>query len=141
MRNSSTIDVDPAELSLEAYPATYPTPPVAEPEPESEGQQPPKKKRKAWGQPVPPIKQILPPRKRAKTAEEKEQRKNERILRNRRAADKSRQRQKAAVADLEARQKRIEDETPRCARLLHSTSRDSALSPALHFHHSLLQSR
>jgi transcriptional activator HAC1 len=59
---------------------------------------------------VPEIKQILPPRKRAKTAEEKEQRKNERILRNRRAADKSRQRQKAAVADLEVRQIRIEKE-------------------------------
>jgi transcriptional activator HAC1 len=69
-----------------------------------------KKKRKAWGQPVPEIKQILPPRKRAKTAEEKEQRKNERILRNRRAADKSRQRQKAAVAELEARQNRIVQE-------------------------------
>lgn len=69
-----------------------------------------KKKRKAWGQPVPEIKQILPPRKRAKTVEEKEQRKNERILRNRRAADKSRQRQKAAVADLEVRQVHIEKE-------------------------------
>lgn len=63
--------------------------------------EPQKKKRKAWGQPVPEIVPILPPRKRAKTAEEKEQRKNERILRNRRAADKSRQRQKAAQADLE----------------------------------------
>lgn len=73
-------------------------------------EQPQRKKRKAWGQPVPEIKQILPPRKRAKTAEEKEQRKNERILRNRRAADKSRQRQKAAVAELEARQVRIERE-------------------------------
>ena len=69
-----------------------------------------KKKRKAWGQPVPEIVAILPPRKRAKTAEEKEQRKNERILRNRRAADKSRQRQKAAVADLEVRTVRIEQE-------------------------------
>ncbi|KAK5081652.1 transcription factor that binds to CRE motif [Lithohypha guttulata] len=63
--------------------------------------EPQKKKRKAWGQPVPEIVPILPPRKRAKTAEEKEQRKNERILRNRRAADKSRQRQKAAQAGLE----------------------------------------
>lgn len=69
-----------------------------------------RKKRKAWGQPVPEIKQILPPRKRAKTAEEKEQRKNERILRNRRAADKSRQRQKAAVAELEVKTSRIENE-------------------------------
>lgn len=80
--------------------------------------QPSKKKRKAWGQPVPEIKQILPPRKRAKTAEEKEQRKNERILRNRRAADKSRQRQKAAVAELEARQVRIERENAALRELL-----------------------
>jgi transcriptional activator HAC1 len=77
-----------------------------------------KKKRKAWGQPVPEIKQILPPRKRAKTAEEKEQRKNERILRNRRAADKSRQRQKAAVAELEVRQIRIEKENAALRELL-----------------------
>ena len=57
------------------------------------------------GQPVPDIVPILPPRKRAKTAEEKEQRKNERILRNRRAADKSRQRQKAQQAELEQQNK------------------------------------
>ncbi len=76
----------------------------------SRSTEPPRKKRKAWGQPVPEIKQILPPRKRAKTAEEKEQRKNERILRNRRAADKSRQRQKAAVADLEVKTNHIERE-------------------------------
>ena len=106
--------VDPSSLSVGGYEETYPTPPAmsddgrdasAAPEQTSN-----KKKRKAWGQPVPEIKQILPPRKRAKTVEEKEQRKNERILRNRRAADKSRQRQKAAVADLEVRQIQIEKE-------------------------------
>lgn len=84
----------------------------------TESEQPPKKKRKAWGQPVPEINPILPPRKRAKTAEEKEQRKNERILRNRRAADKSRQRQKAAVADLETRQKAIEEENKQLKQIL-----------------------
>ena len=62
-----------------------------------------KKKRKAWGQPIPEFKVVLPPRKRAKTVEEKEQRKNERVIRNRKAADKSRQRQKAAVAELEVK--------------------------------------
>ncbi|KAJ9609440.1 transcription factor that binds to CRE motif [Cladophialophora chaetospira] len=106
--------VDPSSISGSGYSQTYPTPPpmsddgreTSTPAPEQSS----KKKRKAWGQPVPEIKQILPPRKRAKTAEEKEQRKNERILRNRRAADKSRQRQKAAVADLEVRQVRIEKE-------------------------------
>ena len=103
-----SIAIDPATLVIQGY-GEYPTPPpmpqeVTPTEPSN------KKKRKAWGQPVPEIKQILPPRKRAKTAEEKEQRKNERILRNRRAADKSRQRQKLAVADLEAKSTRMEQE-------------------------------
>lgn len=98
--------IDPATLSVSGY--SYPTPP-AMPQ-DTQTSEPSRKKRKAWGQPVPEIKQILPPRKRAKTAEEKEQRKNERILRNRRAADKSRQRQKAAVADLEVKTSRIENE-------------------------------
>jgi len=71
----------------------------ATPQPEQSG----KKKRKAWGQPIPDFKVVLPPRKRAKTVEEKEQRKNERVIRNRKAADKSRQRQKAAVAELEVK--------------------------------------
>jgi transcriptional activator HAC1 len=63
--------------------------------------EPPKKKRRAWGQPVPEFEKTLPPRKRAKTEAEKAQRAGERVLRNRKAADKSRQRQKAAVAKLE----------------------------------------
>ncbi|KAJ9656354.1 transcription factor that binds to CRE motif [Neophaeococcomyces mojaviensis] len=80
--------------------------------------EPSKKKRKAWGQPVPEIVPILPPRKRAKTAEEKEQRKNERILRNRRAADKSRQRQKAAQAELEQQNKDLAAENAQLKALL-----------------------
>ena len=101
--------IDPATLSVSGY--SYPTPAdMAQEVQTTSASEPPRKKRKAWGQPVPEIKQILPPRKRAKTAEEKEQRKNERILRNRRAADKSRQRQKAAVADLEVKTNHIERE-------------------------------
>jgi transcriptional activator HAC1 len=114
--------IDPSSLDLAGYGHAYPsTPPVSddgEETSEAPQDQPTKKKRKAWGQPVPEIKQILPPRKRAKTAEEKEQRKNERILRNRRAADKSRQRQKAAVADLERRQIEIERENANLRDLL-----------------------
>ncbi|KIW16825.1 hypothetical protein PV08_04015 [Exophiala spinifera] len=114
--------VDPSMLDVCGYSESYPSPATTA-EDYKESSQPPsdqpsKKKRKAWGQPVPEIKQILPPRKRAKTAEEKEQRKNERILRNRRAADKSRQRQKAAVAELEARQHRIEQENASLRELL-----------------------
>ena len=108
-------NVNPEDLT---YEPSYPSPPdrtLEQPTKKrkssaSSQSEQARKKRKAWGQPVPEIVPILPPRKRAKTAEEKEQRKNERILRNRRAADKSRQRQKAAVADLERRQGSIEQE-------------------------------
>lgn len=112
--DASTIATDDM-VGLDQLSYDYPTPSSSE---STEHQEPPKKKRKAWGQPVPPINPILPPRKRAKTAEEKEQRKNERILRNRRAADKSRQRQKAAVADLEKRQKEIEEENKHLKEIL-----------------------
>ncbi|KAI9740459.1 MAG: hypothetical protein M1834_005039 [Cirrosporium novae-zelandiae] len=52
------------------------------------------KKRKAWGQPLPEPTTNLPPRKRAKTAAEKEQRRIERIKRNRAAAQTSRERKR-----------------------------------------------
>lgn len=116
---SVTFDTDNLDASV--YGDDYPTPSASSqgmeqtPEPSSE---PPKKKRKAWGQPVPEIVKVLPPRKRAKTEEEKEQRRNERILRNRRAADKSRQRQKAAVAELEVKTGRMEKENASLRNLL-----------------------
>lgn len=47
-------------------------------------------------------KSILPPRKRAKTKEEKEQRRVERILRNRRAAHASREKKRKYVEHLES---------------------------------------
>ena len=72
--------------------------------------EPSKRKRKQWGQPIPEINPVIGPRKRAKTAEEKEQRKNERILRNRRAADKSRQRQKQAQAVLQQENEHLRHE-------------------------------
>ncbi|KAG0137777.1 hypothetical protein HOY82DRAFT_597650 [Tuber indicum] len=51
-----------------------------------------RKKRKSWGQELPIPTTNLPPRKRAKTEDEKEQRRIERILRNRAAARASRER-------------------------------------------------
>lgn len=103
-----------SEMSDSTYPDLDDSTTVA-PSPSSDSltpqpEQPGKKKRKAWGQPIPEFKVVLPPRKRAKTAEEKEQRKNERVIRNRKAADKSRQRQKAAVAELENKTKGMEAE-------------------------------
>lgn len=47
------------------------------------------------------FKPTLPPRKRAKTQEEKEQRRIERILRNRRAAHQSREKKRLHVQRLE----------------------------------------
>jgi len=66
------------------------------------------KKRKSWGQVLPEPKTNLPPRKRAKTEDEKEQRRVERVLRNRRAAQSSRERKRLEVEGLEERNKELE---------------------------------
>jgi len=76
----------------------------ATPEPEKK----PVKKRKSWGQVLPEPKTNLPPRKRAKTEDEKEQRRVERVLRNRRAAQSSRERKRLEVEGLEKRNKELE---------------------------------
>ncbi|CCU76703.1 bZIP transcription factor HacA [Blumeria hordei DH14] len=68
----------------------------------------PVKKRKSWGQQLPEPKTNLPPRKRAKTEDEKEQRRVERVLRNRRAAQSSRERKRQEVEALEAEKQAIE---------------------------------
>lgn len=66
------------------------------------------KKRKSWGQVLPEPKTNLPPRKRAKTDDEKEQRRVERVLRNRRAAQSSRERKRLEVEALEQRNQELE---------------------------------
>ncbi|OBT63776.1 hypothetical protein VE03_06906 [Pseudogymnoascus sp. 23342-1-I1] len=66
------------------------------------------KKRKSWGQQLPEPKTNLPPRKRAKTEDEKEQRRVERVLRNRRAAQSSRERKRQEVEALESEKVAIE---------------------------------
>jgi len=85
----------------------------------------PVKKRKSWGQQLPEPKTNLPPRyakkllnqpvlkltkirKRAKTEDEKEQRRVERVLRNRRAAQSSRERKRLEVEALEGEKRAIE---------------------------------
>jgi transcriptional activator HAC1 len=75
---------------------------------ESEEPVPQKKKRKAWGQPIPEFEKIIGPRKRAKTEAEKTQRAHERTLRNRRAAAQSRDKKQAQFAAME-----IENQTLR----------------------------
>lgn len=76
--------------------------------PTPEGEKKPAKKRKSWGQVLPEPKTNLPPRKRAKTEDEKEQRRVERVLRNRRAAQSSRERKRQEVEALEQRNMELE---------------------------------
>ncbi|OAA47966.1 Basic leucine zipper [Cordyceps fumosorosea ARSEF 2679] len=83
--------------------------PVAEEdEQETTDDKRPTKKRKSWGQVLPEPKTNLPPRKRAKTDDEKEQRRVERVLRNRRAAQSSRERKRLEVEALEKRNQELE---------------------------------
>ncbi|KAG0640882.1 hypothetical protein HOY80DRAFT_1021654 [Tuber brumale] len=76
------------------------------------------RKRKPWGRELPIPTTNLPPRKRAKTAEEKEQRRIQRVLRNRAAAQSSRERkQKQVEAWDEERTRLAVDNTDLDARL------------------------
>jgi hypothetical protein len=72
----------------------------------SEGK--PVKKRKSWGQVLPEPKTSLPPRKRAKTEDEKEQRRIERVKRNRLAAHNSRERKRQEYEVLQAEKDQME---------------------------------
>ncbi|KAJ5772012.1 hypothetical protein N7520_002541 [Penicillium odoratum] len=88
--SSEMLTVSPADTSLDS------------PEPEDlEEEKKPAKKRKSWGQELPVPKTNLPPRKRAKTDDEKEQRRIERVLRNRAAAQTSRERKRLEMEKLE----------------------------------------
>ncbi|KAF9892575.1 hypothetical protein FE257_000977 [Aspergillus nanangensis] len=70
----------------------------------------PTKKRKSWGQELPVPKTNLPPRKRAKTEDEKEQRRIERVLRNRAAAQTSRERKRLEMEKLENEKIKMEQQ-------------------------------
>ncbi|GAO18826.1 uncharacterized protein UV8b_03265 [Ustilaginoidea virens] len=65
-------------------------------------------RRQGRGQPLPQPTTKLPPRKQAKTEEEKEQRRIERILRNRRAAQMFRDRKKSELEAAEKRNQELE---------------------------------
>ncbi|EFQ26864.1 basic region leucine zipper [Colletotrichum graminicola M1.001] len=96
---------DDDDAGVSASPSTTPAPPgtgSASPDKKQT------KKRKSWGQVLPEPKTNLPPRKRAKTEDEKEQRRVERVLRNRRAAQSSRERKRLEVEALERRNKELE---------------------------------
>ncbi|KAG0137783.1 hypothetical protein HOY82DRAFT_647208 [Tuber indicum] len=72
-----------------------------------------KKKRKSWGQELRIPTTNLPPHKRAKTDEEKEQRRIERILRNRAAARSSRERKEKQVEALEEERRGLAESNAR----------------------------
>ncbi|KAI0394530.1 hypothetical protein F5Y17DRAFT_427681 [Xylariaceae sp. FL0594] len=99
----------PRSLAGEDVAAGSPTPVPTTPAPQAaETEKKPVKKRKSWGQVLPEPKTNLPPRKRAKTEDEKEQRRVERVLRNRRAAQSSRERKRQEVEALEKRNADLE---------------------------------
>ncbi|KAK5656608.1 hypothetical protein OQA88_4588 [Cercophora sp. LCS_1] len=104
MSPKSLVD-DHVDLALLSSMSPGPETPAADGTPEKK----PVKKRKSWGQVLPEPKTNLPPRKRAKTEDEKEQRRVERVLRNRRAAQSSRERKRQEVEALEQRNKQLED--------------------------------
>ncbi|RAR05115.1 transcriptional activator hac1 protein [Stemphylium lycopersici] len=81
--------------------------PPQTPAPEANGSKP-VKKRKSWGQVLPEPKTSLPPRKRAKTEDEKEQRRIERVKRNRLAAHNSRERKRQEYEVLQTEKDELE---------------------------------
>jgi transcriptional activator HAC1 len=106
MSPQSLRDITPDVSVLAGLQSTPGTPSEASPAPEKK----PVKKRKSWGQVLPEPKTNLPPRKRAKTEDEKEQRRVERVLRNRRAAQSSRERKRQEVEGLEQRNKELQEQ-------------------------------
>jgi len=105
----------------------------------------PTKKRKSWGQELPTPKTNLPPRyalrtrnghqpqadidirKRAKTEDEKEQRRIERVLRNRQAAQSSRERKRQEVEKLEGEKSTIEQQNELLKERLMATEHEKFL--------------
>ncbi|KAI9659941.1 MAG: transcription factor that binds to CRE motif [Bathelium mastoideum] len=89
-----------SNLSYSYSPNTISPQALERPDGHPEGRKAQPKKRKSWGQVLPEPKTNLPPRKRAKTEDEKEQRRIERVKRNRLAAHNSRERKRAEVDQL-----------------------------------------
>lgn len=98
---------DSEEQDLESVDYNTSTPPS---QADSEQPAPQKRKRKAWGQPIPEFEKIIGPRKRAKTEAEKTQRAHERTLRNRRAAAQSRDKKQAQFAMMEIENQQLREQ-------------------------------
>ena len=104
--------VNPSTIKMEDLQTFYqPSPSPEDPSPastDSKSDSKPAKKRKSWGQVLPEPKTNLPPRKRAKTEDEKEQRRIERVKRNRLAAHNSRERKRQEVEQLQSEKEALE---------------------------------
>merc|ERR1712137_1142494 len=111
MNNSAMTSTPLPPPSVEAMPTTIKMEMIENydhsPSPESNGSKP-VKKRKSWGQVLPEPKTSLPPRKRAKTEDEKEQRRIERVKRNRLAAHNSRDRKRQEYEVLQTEKDELE---------------------------------
>ncbi|KAF2865904.1 hypothetical protein BDV95DRAFT_585345 [Massariosphaeria phaeospora] len=106
---STTIKMEDMAVGFDTPPPPWDTPagqPAPLTPPASEGKA--AKKRKSWGQVLPEPKTNLPPRKRAKTDDEKEQRRIERVKRNRLAAHNSRERKRQEVEALQGEKDKVE---------------------------------
>ncbi|KAI1940612.1 transcription factor that binds to CRE motif [Ophidiomyces ophidiicola] len=119
------LTISPAETTVKPDDLVAETGVEASPKPEEKK---PVKKRKSWGQELPTPKTNLPPRsvlskpgvvgdnvltsrrKRAKTEDEKEQRRIERVLRNRAAAQISRERKRLEIEKLETEKAKMEQQ-------------------------------
>jgi transcriptional activator HAC1 len=117
----STVPLSPTTFSptSDGTPSSTPAPSTQSQTPEPKAA----KKRKSWGQVLPEPKTNLPPRKRAKTEDEKEQRRIERVRRNRLAAHNSRERKRVEVENLLGEKNQLE----LVVRRLEETVRQQAL--------------
>jgi transcriptional activator HAC1 len=95
----------------------------------SDDDSPPKRKRKAWGQPIPDFEKLIGPRKRAKTEAEKTQRAHERTLRNRRAAAQSRDKKQAQFAAMEIENQNLRDQLAQYQARFGTLSKDFPTRP------------
>ncbi|KAF2473231.1 uncharacterized protein BDR25DRAFT_218046 [Lindgomyces ingoldianus] len=109
--STTTIKMEDISMSFpHSAPLAPPASNLSQTPPPSSSESKPVKKRKSWGQVLPEPKTSLPPRKRAKTEDEKEQRRIERVKRNRLAAHNSRERKRQEVELLLDEKKSLEQE-------------------------------
>lgn len=125
-----TTFVTPHETSHDTFSDS--TPSVIDPNDTSEHSSS-KKKRKSWGQVLPLPTTNLPPRKRAKTDAEKEQRRYERVQRNRAAAHASRMRKQEETDNLRAENNRLKQDVHELRQIIQRMSEGKPTSEPLDF--------